>query len=106
MGYGGTILIPRSPHGEKKLPTMGKSKVKLSLCFNQAPHYEGVLGKWRHSSTHSLTSVLDGGEWSASHAGWRKSPSYPLDRRLGGPQRRFGRGGLEKNSQPPSGIEP
>jgi hypothetical protein len=35
-----------------------------------------------------------------------KSPWYPLDRRLGGPQRRSGRGGEEKNSQPPPGIEP
>jgi hypothetical protein len=35
-----------------------------------------------------------------------KSPSYPLDRRLGGPQSRSGRGGEEKNSQPPPGIEP
>jgi hypothetical protein len=30
----------------------------------------------------------------------------PLDRRLGGPQRRSGRGGEEKNSQPTPGIEP
>jgi hypothetical protein len=28
-----------------------------------------------------------------------KSPWYPLDRRLGGPQSRSGRGGEEKNSQ-------
>jgi hypothetical protein len=35
-----------------------------------------------------------------------KSPWYPLDRRLGGPQSHSGRGGLEKNSQPPPGIEP
>jgi hypothetical protein len=35
-----------------------------------------------------------------------KSPWYPLDRRLGEPQSRSGRGGEEKNSQPPSGIEP
>jgi hypothetical protein len=28
-----------------------------------------------------------------------------LDRRLGGPQRRSGRGGEEKNFQPPPGIE-
>jgi hypothetical protein len=35
-----------------------------------------------------------------------KSPWYPLDRRLGGPQSRSGRGGEEKNSQPPPGIEP
>jgi hypothetical protein len=38
----------------------------LSLCFNWAPGHEGVLGKWRYSSTHPLTSALDGGEWSAS----------------------------------------
>jgi hypothetical protein len=44
-------------------------KVKLSLCFNWAPRHEGVLGEWRYSSTHSLTSALDGGEWSASRTG-------------------------------------
>jgi hypothetical protein len=27
-----------------------------------------VLVEWRYSSTHSLTSALDGGEWSASRA--------------------------------------
>jgi hypothetical protein len=35
-----------------------------------------------------------------------KSPRYPLDRRLGGPQSRSGRGGEEINSQPPPAIEP
>jgi hypothetical protein len=30
----------------------------------------------------------------------RKSPSYSLDRRLGGPQSRSGHGGEEKNTQP------
>jgi hypothetical protein len=35
-----------------------------------------------------------------------KSTRYPLDRRLGGPQSRSGRGGEEKNSQPPPRIEP
>jgi hypothetical protein len=35
-----------------------------------------------------------------------KSPWYPLDRKLGGPQSRSGRGGEEKNSQPPPGIVP
>jgi hypothetical protein len=29
-----------------------------------------------------------------------KNPWYPLDRRLGGPPSRSGRGGEEKNSQP------
>jgi hypothetical protein len=35
-----------------------------------------------------------------------KSPWYPSDRRLGGPQSRSGRGGEEKNSEPPPGLEP
>jgi hypothetical protein len=35
-----------------------------------------------------------------------KSPKYALDRRLGGPQRRSGRGGEEKNSQPLPGLVP
>jgi hypothetical protein len=39
---------------------------KLSLCFNGAPRHEGVLVEWRCNFTHSLTSALDGGEWSDS----------------------------------------
>jgi hypothetical protein len=35
-----------------------------------------------------------------------KSPSYPLDGRLGEPPNSSRRGGEEKNSQPPPGIEP
>jgi hypothetical protein len=35
-----------------------------------------------------------------------KSPWYPLDRRLHGPQSQSGRGGEEKNSQPLPGLEP
>jgi hypothetical protein len=35
-----------------------------------------------------------------------KSPWYPLDKRLGGPQSRSGRGGEEKNSHLLPGIEP
>jgi hypothetical protein len=34
-----------------------------------------------------------------------KSCRYPLERRLGGPQIRSGRGGEEKNSQPLPGLE-
>jgi hypothetical protein len=41
-------------------------KVELSLCFNWSPRHEGVLGEGMYSSTHSLTSALDRGEWSAS----------------------------------------
>jgi len=46
-----------------------KAKVKLSLCFNWASRHKGVLGERRYSSTHYLTSALDGGEWSSSHPG-------------------------------------
>jgi hypothetical protein len=57
-------------------------KVKLSLCFNWTPRHEGVLGEWMYSSTHSLTSALEGGEWSASRPGCFTP---------GGPQSRSGR---------------
>jgi hypothetical protein len=46
-----------------------KVKVMLFLCFNWAPRHEGVFGEWKYSSTHSLTSALDGSEWSASRPG-------------------------------------
>jgi hypothetical protein len=64
------------------------------------------MGEWRYSSTHSLTSALVADEWSASRPGRitpreRRPPWYPLDRRLGEPQSRSGRGGEQKNSQPP-----
>jgi hypothetical protein len=45
----------------------------------------------------SLTSVVDGGEWSVSHPG----RFTPRERARGihcGPQNRSGRGGEEKNS--------
>jgi len=35
-----------------------------------------------------------------------KSPWYPLDRRLGGPQSHSGRGGEEKNSSPCQELNP
>jgi len=39
--------------------------VKLSLWFKWEPRLESVL-EWSYNSTHSFTSTLDGGEWSAS----------------------------------------
>jgi hypothetical protein len=36
------------------------------ILFNRKPRHEGVLGEWRYSYTHSLTSALNGSEWSAS----------------------------------------
>jgi hypothetical protein len=41
----------------------------MSPYFNKAQRHEGVLEEWRYSSTHSLTSALDGGKWSASRPG-------------------------------------
>jgi hypothetical protein len=56
-----------------------------------------------------LTSVLDGGEWSASRlcrfTPGGKSPRYPLYMRLGGPQSRSGLCGEDTNVSVP-GIEP
>jgi hypothetical protein len=43
--------------------------VPVLLFLNWEPRHEGVLGEWRYSSTHSLTSALDGGEWLASRPG-------------------------------------
>jgi hypothetical protein len=85
----------------------GKGKVALALLTG---HHASVLEDWRYSSTHSLTSALDGGEWSASRPGsftpQGKILWYPLDRRQGGPRSRSGRGGEEKNSQPLLGSNP
>jgi len=47
----------------------GKGKIVPVLSLNWTPHHEGVLGMWRYSSTHSLVSALDGGEWCASRPG-------------------------------------
>jgi hypothetical protein len=44
-------------------------KGKVVPVLNLTPSHEGVLGEWRYSSTHSLTSAPDGGEWSASRSG-------------------------------------
>jgi hypothetical protein len=55
------------------------------------------IGEWRYSSTHSLT--LRGRLHAPAVFPQGKSPWYPLDRRLGWPQSRSGRGGDEKNSQ-------
>jgi hypothetical protein len=80
-----------------------RGKVKLSLCLTKhhatkAYRRSGGIAPrilWsRHSFT--LRALYPQG----------KSPWYPLDRRLGGPQSRSGGGCEEKNSQPPPGIEP
>jgi hypothetical protein len=66
--------------------------------------------EWRYSSTHSLTSALDGGEWSAPRpsrfTSREMNPRCPLDMRLGGPRSRCECGGEGENSQPLPGIQP
>jgi hypothetical protein len=90
----------------KTADSNSKCKV-VSVLFNWAPCQEDVLGEWRYSSTHYFTSALDGGEWSLSRPGhFTPSERYLLDTRLGRPQSRSGRGGVEKNSQPLEGLEP
>jgi hypothetical protein len=83
----------------------GERKFVLVFFVNWAPRHEGVSGEWKYSSTHSLTSALDGGEWSASRPAALspgKEPLLPpLDRRLGGPQTRSGRDGEEKQIPSP-----
>jgi hypothetical protein len=84
--------------------------VKLSLCFflNGVPSHEDVLGSGGIAPVF-LTSALDGGMVRITHRSLCfqvKSTWYPLNRRLGGPQSRSGRGDEEKNSQLPPEIEP
>jgi hypothetical protein len=52
-----------------------KVNVKLSLCFELSKTPGRRTGGCRYSSIHSLTSALDGGEWSALPTG--KEPLIP-----------------------------
>jgi hypothetical protein len=60
---------PLGRSGRRWEDNISRVEVKLFLCFNRAPRHEGVLREWRYSSTYSLNSALDGGEWSASRPG-------------------------------------
>jgi hypothetical protein len=86
-----------------------KIKEKLSSCFNWAPRHEGVLGEWMYSSTHSLSSALDAGEWSASRP-YHFTPreKAPGTHWIGGrvDPRAFLDAVVKRNSQPPPRIEP
>ena len=64
--------------------------------------HEGQEGKWKYSSTHSLTSALDevGGQRHAPAALPPGKTRYPMYRRLGGTQGRSGR--VRKISPPPA----
>jgi hypothetical protein len=41
----------------------------VPVIVTGVPRHEGIMGEWRYISTHSLTSALDGGEWSSSRPG-------------------------------------
>jgi hypothetical protein len=85
-------------------PGLRKPTDKIFPCCPCATTY----GEWRYSST-----TLDHGTWWRWVVSFtprplyarRRSPRYPLDRRLGRPQSRSGRRGGEKNLLPLSGIK-
>jgi hypothetical protein len=89
--------------------SLGIIKVKLFLCLTK---HHAMKTYW--GSGGIVPRILDLGtrwRWVVSFTTLLlylqgKSPWYALDRRLGGPQSRSGRGGEEKNSQPAPGIEP
>jgi hypothetical protein len=67
------------------------------------------VGEWRYSCT--IPDLGTRWRWVVSLTRWRlyhcgKSPWYPLNRTLGGPQSRFWRCGVEKNMLPLTEIEP
>jgi hypothetical protein len=74
--------------------------------LNLAPLHEDV-GEWRYSSTHSLTSALDGGEWSASRPGcFTPSERAPCTHWIGGcVGPRIGMDALSKRKIPSSHQE-
>jgi len=57
---------------EGELPDLYRS----ASFLNKAPRHEDAMGERRYSSTHSLTSALDGGEWSPSVLTKRNSLDY------------------------------
>jgi hypothetical protein len=72
---------------------MDKGKGKGEGKGHPRTGHEGPEGEWRHSSTLSLTSTLDGlgGSRHAPAALPPEKTRYSLYRRLGGPQDRSGR---------------
>jgi hypothetical protein len=86
-----------------------KVKVKVKLFLYLTKHHAmRAYWEWRYSSSHSLTSALDGGEWSASRPG-RFTPREraPGTHWIGGwVGPRAVLDAVVKHSQPPPGIEP
>jgi hypothetical protein len=80
------IIVLSYPLNERiSEPPHKSSKVsKLSLYWNKHQAMK-AYGEWRYSSTHSLTSALVGGEWSASSPGnFTPRERAPCTHRIGG----------------------
>jgi hypothetical protein len=67
-----TVLVPSALQNTKYCK--GEGKVVPVLFFKLSTTPWRRIEEWRFSSTHSLVSALDGGEWSASRPG-RFTPS-------------------------------
>jgi hypothetical protein len=84
---------------EKRVKGKGKGKV------HPRTGHEGPEGEQRYISTLSLTSALDGGEWSTPHPAHfttGKDPVYGL----GGPQDRSGWVQKISPHPTPTGLDP
>jgi hypothetical protein len=55
--------------GVSKSFRTGRQEQELQMVQLSATVPWRRIGEWRYSSTHSLTTALDGGEWSASRPG-------------------------------------
>jgi hypothetical protein len=90
-------------------PAALRTPNSCTCAFNWAPRHEWVL-----RSGGIAPRILDLGTRWRSVVSFtpqplypqRKSPSYLLDKRLGGSQSRSGRAGEEKHSHPLPGLEP
>jgi len=86
-----------------------KVNVKLPLCLTK---HHAMKAYWGSRGT--APRIRDLGirwMWVVSFKYWplyrqRRSPCYPLERRLGGPQSQSVGGGEEKTLQPLLGLEP
>jgi hypothetical protein len=93
--------VSRGPlplHALQVVPLSRAAEILTAQTRYRALRSEGVWGS-------GCIDPLVGAEWSASRPRV-KSPLYPLDRTLGGPQKRSGRCAEEKNVLPLPGIKP
>jgi hypothetical protein len=86
----------KRPEREADYLLRSSAEIKNAWSYTSTPHYVFMACLVKHRNNFTPRPLYPQG----------KNPWYPLDKRLGGPQSRSGRGGEEKNSQPPPGIEP